>query len=68
MDRTILLLGLIFIIYGTQSVRNKEKHRIRDNNKAFNDRILELRQIITDKDITYKARIEELIYMKNKYF
>ena len=68
MDKILLVIGIILVLYGGISIWNREINRTHFNNKVFNNRISELKEIITDKDITYNARIEELLYMKNKFF
>lgn len=64
----IFLIGILITFYSGMHLWTKEINRVRFNNRVFNNRIAELKNIITDKDITYKARIEELLYMKNKYY
>ena len=68
MDKVVLLIGIGFVLFGGISIWNKEVNRIKFNNKVFNNRIEELKEIITNKDITYRARIEELLYMKDKFY
>lgn len=68
MERIILLIGVIFVLCGGTVTWYKDMNRTHFNNKAFNNRIKELKEIITDKDITYEARIEELTYMRNTLF
>ncbi len=68
MDKVILIVGCAFVIWGSVSIWMREMDRISFNNRVFNNRINEIKEIITEKDITYRARIEELLYMKNKFF